>query len=153
MINGDAKLHEITRSFKPEKVCEGHKDAVVEYQVGAWRMNSGTAHVFDTEGIRRIAQENFDRTPNILSTFNHTTLSGGEQWYDRLEAITAPTLIIHGTEDPVLPFAHALALKTAIADSVLLALQGSGHELHPQDWQMIIQALKDHTSEWDIAQP
>jgi pimeloyl-ACP methyl ester carboxylesterase len=123
------------------------KDAVVEYQVGAWRINSGTAHVFDAEKIRQIAQESFDRTPNMLTTLNHTTLSGGEEWLGRLNEITASTLIIHGTEDPVLPYAHGLALKAAIRNSELLTLQGTGHELHPEDWQVILQALKNQTSE------
>lgn len=122
------------------------RDAVVEYQVGAWRINSGTAHVFDAEKIRQIAQENFDRTPDILTTFNHATLGGGEAWLGRLDEITASTLIIHGTEDPVLPYAHGLALKDAIRESKLLALQGSGHELHHEDWPVILHALKNHTS-------
>ncbi|EPG8346829.1 alpha/beta fold hydrolase, partial [Klebsiella oxytoca] len=122
------------------------KDSVVEYQVGAWRINSGTAHVFDAEKIRQIAQLNFDRTPNILTTFNHTTLGGGEEWLGRLNEITASTLIIHGTEDPVLPYAHGLALKDAIRDSKLVTLNGTGHELHHEDWPVIIQALKNQTS-------
>ncbi|MBZ2188828.1 alpha/beta fold hydrolase [Alcanivorax sp. JB21] len=123
------------------------RDAVVEYQVGAWRINAGTAHVFETEKIRKIAQESYDRTQDILTTFNHTTLGGGEEWLDRLNEITAPTLIIHGTEDPVLPYAHGLALKDAIRHSELLTLQGAGHELHSADWPVIIQALKKQTSE------
>lgn len=121
------------------------KDAVVEYQVGAWRINAGSAHIFDAEMIRQIAQENFDRTPNILTTFNHTTLDGGEKWLGRLAEITAPTLIIHGTEDPVLPYVHGLALKAAIRNSELLTLHGTGHELHPDDWQVILQTLKNQT--------
>lgn len=121
------------------------RDAVVEYQIGAWRINSGSAHVFDAEKIRQIAQANFDRTPNILTTFNHTTLGGGDEWLGRLNEITMPTLIIHGTEDPVLPYAHGLALKAEIRDSELLTLHGTGHELHPEDWPVIVQALKNQT--------
>lgn len=122
------------------------KNAVVEYQVGAWRMNSGTAHVFDAEKIRTIAELNFDRTPNILTTFNHTTLGGGEPWLGRLNELAVSTLIIHGTEDPVLPYVHGLVLKEAIKGSTLLPLEGSGHELHHEDWPTIIQALKAHTA-------
>lgn len=122
------------------------RDDVVDYQVGAWRINSGTAHVFDAELIRQIAQKNFDRTPNILTTFNHTTLDGGEKWLGRLGEITAPTLIIHGTEDPVLPYAHGLALKAAIRNTELLTLHGTGHELHPDDWPVILQAVNNKAS-------
>ena len=35
-------------------------------------------------------------------------------------------LAIHGTEDPVLPFAHGLALQAEIPRAVLLTLEGPG---------------------------
>ncbi|EPR6464718.1 alpha/beta fold hydrolase, partial [Escherichia coli] len=111
-----------------------------------WRINSGTAHAFDAEKIQNIAELNFDRTPNILTTFNHTTLGGGERWLGRLNEIAVPTLIIHGTEDPVLPYVHGLALKDAIRGSKMLTLEGTGHELHHEDWPRIIQAIKGQTS-------
>ncbi len=131
---------------RAESLDWSDRDAVVAYQVGAWRINSGTAHAFDAEKIQNIAELNFDRTPNILTTFNHTTLGGGERWLGRLNEIAVPTLIIHGTEDPVLPFVHGLALKDAIRGSKMLTLEGTGHELHHEDWPRIIQAIKGQTS-------
>ncbi|TGG91737.1 alpha/beta hydrolase [Natronospirillum operosum] len=122
------------------------RDAVVEYQVGAWRINAGTAHPFDDELIRNIARASFDRTPNVLTTFNHTTLGGDDEILKRLDEVIVPTLIIHGTEDPALPYAHGLALKAAIQDSELLTLEGTGHELHPGDWPVIIHAIQKHTN-------
>ncbi|MEJ5446584.1 alpha/beta hydrolase [Salmonella enterica subsp. enterica] len=64
----------------------------------------------------------------------------------RLNEIAVPTLIIHGTEDPVLPYVHGLALKDAIRGSKMLTLEGTGHELHHEDWPRIIQAIKGQTS-------
>jgi len=122
------------------------REAVISYQVGAWRLLSGSAHAFDEAAIRDMAAANFDRTPNFLTMFNHATLSGGEAWLGRLAEIAAPTLIIHGTEDPVLPFAHALALEAAIPRSTLLPLTGSGHELHSADWPVMIRAIEQHTA-------
>jgi pimeloyl-ACP methyl ester carboxylesterase len=77
--------------------------------------------------------------------FNHAALAGGEEWFGRLDEISAPTLIIHGTDDPVLPYAHGRALKAAIRNSTLLTLKGTGHELHSKDWPIIIQAIERHT--------
>lgn len=122
------------------------RDAVVNYQVGAWRLLSGSAHRFDEESIRTIAGADFDRTPSLLTTFNHATLGGGEEWVGRLDEITVPALVVHGTEDPVLPYAHALALEASLPDSRLLTLEGTGHELHRGDWPTIIGAIVDHTS-------
>ncbi len=136
---------------RAESLDWSDRDAVVAYQVGAWRINSGTAHAFDAEKIQNIAELNFDRTPNILTTFNHTTLGGGERWLGRLNEIAVPTLIIHGTEDPVLPYVHGLALKEAIRGSKMLTLEGTGHELHHEDWPRIIQAIKGQTSWLSVA--
>ena len=132
-----------------EKVCWSDRAAVVDYLVGAWRILSGSAHPFDDAAIRLIASADFDRTPNILTTFNHATLGMDnlQGWLGRLQEIRSPTLVIHGTEDPVLPYAHGLALKTAISGAELLTLQGTGHELHRADWPVILNAIERHTAQ------
>ena len=128
------------------KVDWTSRDAVFEYQVGAWRLLAGTAHPFDEAFIRGLAEEDWNRTPNPLAAFNHARLRTAAGWVGRLDEIHAPALIIHGTQDPVLPYPHALALKAAIQNSHLLTLQGAGHELHPLDWPVIIDAIIEHTA-------
>lgn len=121
-------------------------DEVLEYQIGAWRLLSGTAYEFDPELIRDMAEADLARTPNPLTAFNHGTLGGGEAWIDRLDEIAVPSLIIHGTEDIVLPYAHARALHAALAGSRLVTLQGVGHELPRGAWPVIIDELVAHTA-------
>jgi hypothetical protein len=51
---------------------------------------------------------------------------------------------------------HALALKAEIphaelltlhgTHAELLTLHGTGHELHPDDWSVIIEAIQQHTA-------
>ncbi|MBM3147289.1 MAG: alpha/beta hydrolase [Actinobacteria bacterium] len=128
------------------------RDAVLDYQVGAWRLLSGSAHEFDEAQIRCLAAADYDRTPNPLTAFNHALISGGERWYGRLAEIEQPTLIVHGTEDPVPPYAHALALERGIPNTTLLTLAGSGHEPDPADWPVIIDAISAHTESNSAAQ-
>ncbi len=123
-----------------------NREAVIEYQVGSWRFLSGSAHSFDESIIRELAGADFDRTPNPTTAFNHALLQGTEKWLNRLDEIAAPTLVIHGTEDPVLPYAHAKALKAEIPNAELLTLPGTGHELHPDDWFVMIEAIQQHTA-------
>ena len=52
-----------------------------------------------------------------------------------------PTVVIHGTEDPVLPYPHGLALARTIPGARLLPLHRSGHELHQADWETIAAAV------------
>jgi pimeloyl-ACP methyl ester carboxylesterase len=125
------------------------RQVVIDYQVGAWRLLSGSAHPFDEAAIRAMAQADFDRSPNPLAALNHATLADADAWVGRLDEVHAPALIIHGSEDPVLPYAHALALEAALQGSTLLTLEGTGHELHRKDWPVILDAIARHTADWD----
>ena len=122
-----------------------NREAVIDYQIGAWRLLSGSAHPFDESAIRELAGADFDRTPNFMTTFNHVLLQGGEQWFNRLHEIAVPTLIIHGTEDCAVPYAHGLALQAKIQNALLLLLPRTGHELHRGDWSAILEAIEKQT--------
>lgn len=120
--------------------------AVIEFMMGGWRLLSGSAHPFDEPTIRPIATGEVRRATNLVSMFNHARLTGGEQWYGKIGEIRVPALVIHGTEDPVLPYPHGLALARAIPGAKLLTLHGTGHELHPADWHTIAGAILEHTA-------
>ena len=47
-----------------------------------------------------------------------------------LDTITAPTLILHGTEDPLTPLDNALVLHENIPRSTLVKVAGARHGLH-----------------------
>lgn len=103
---------------------------------------AGSAYPFDQPHIRELAEQDFDRNDNLSTVFNHALLTGGEAWFDQLDKITVPVLVIHGTEDPVLNFGNALALVERMPGAQLLRLDGVGHELHRNDWPVIIDAIK-----------
>ncbi len=48
---------------------------------------------------------------------------------DRLADISAPTLVVHGSADPVFPPAHGRELATGIDGAVLIEVEGLGHEV------------------------
>ena len=51
--------------------------------------------------------------------------------FARLDRISAPTLVVHGTADPVYPTDHGLALAERIPGARLELIDGLGHELPP----------------------
>ena len=63
-----------------------------------------------------------------------------------LSAIVAPTLVIHGTADPMFPFAHGEALANEIPKARLLPLERAGHGVDRIDWQTIVGAILEHTT-------
>ena len=58
-----------------------------------------------------------------------------------LKDINQPTLIIHGTEDPLIPVDHGIYLFNNIPNSKKLILEGVGHEIPDQLLQEIIPAI------------
>jgi pimeloyl-ACP methyl ester carboxylesterase len=56
--------------------------------------------------------------------------------------------VLHGTEDPLLPYGHAEALAGEIAGARLVPLEGVGHEVPPRPvWDRVVGAILEHTSE------
>jgi pimeloyl-ACP methyl ester carboxylesterase len=122
------------------------KDAVVEWQVRGWRLLSGSERPFDEATIRALSHQDVNRTKNLLTSMNHALLSGGEEWFNRFDEIRVPALVIHGTDDPVLRYAHGEALAKVLPQATLLTLEGAGHELHRNDWETIITSIVCHTA-------
>ena len=123
--------------------------AVIEYVVEGERPYAGSLP-FDESGARAIAERVVDRTVDVeASLTNHFLLkSGGEPTRPRLGEIRAPTLVIHGTEDPLFPLAHGEALAAEISGARLLALDGMGHELPPRPlWDRFVAAILEQTAE------
>lgn len=60
----------------------------------------------------------------------HYRASKNHDANDALSAITAPTLILHGTEDELTPLENATALRDGIAGSTLVRVRGGKHGFH-----------------------
>ncbi|UOX85903.1 alpha/beta fold hydrolase [Amycolatopsis sp. FBCC-B4732] len=121
------------------------RDSVVEHLVAGARLLAGRD--FDEHAHRRVAARVFARAGGTLeSAGNHAYLDHGAPWRPRLGRITAPTLVVHGADDPIHPVAHAHALAAAIPGAALRILGRTGHELSEVDWPDLVPALVRHTS-------
>ena len=122
------------------------REAVIDYLVEAERPYSPR---FDEAAMRALCARVADRTVNLeASVTNVFRLADGPPWRDRLAEITAPTLVVHGTEDPMFPFAHGQALAREIPRAELLPVEGMGHEYFPPwSWETVVPALLRHTAQ------
>jgi pimeloyl-ACP methyl ester carboxylesterase len=150
---GDADLPPTSaalRAYFAAEPAQPHwsdRTAVIEYIVADARQYAAPSRPFDEAVWRRLAARDFDRSRNIASSLtNHFSLEGGDGWRERLGEIRAPTLVIHGTEDPLFPFGHAVALAHEIPGAELLALEETGHELPRRTWDVVVPAILRHTS-------
>jgi pimeloyl-ACP methyl ester carboxylesterase len=58
-----------------------------------------------------------------------------------LASLTIPTLVVHGTADPVLTIEHGRQLAAAIPNCEYLELEGMGHEIQPHYVAPILERL------------
>ncbi len=59
----------------------------------------------------------------------------------RLAAITAPTLVIHGAADPLIPLAGGEDTAANIKGAELKVIEGMGHDIPPQLYETIAMAI------------
>jgi pimeloyl-ACP methyl ester carboxylesterase len=119
--------------------------SVIEYLVDYWRVLSGGIRPFDEALCRDLARRDVERARDFAASQNHYLLHQHEQPRDPLSSISAPTLVIHGTADPMFPAAHGQALADEIPRAALLWLEGAGHGVYRPDWEAIIAAIIAHT--------
>ncbi|WP_131740265.1 alpha/beta fold hydrolase [Actinomadura roseirufa] len=84
------------------------------------------------------------RADQMAITF--AALDCGDRWRERLGEITAPTLVVHGEDDPFFPLGNGRALAAEIPGAELLVLPGVGHELPRRAWDALVPALLRHTA-------
>jgi pimeloyl-ACP methyl ester carboxylesterase len=120
--------------------------AVIDYLVGYERRLEAPEY-FDEAHVRALVERIVDRTNDMAaSMMNHALAEEGELARGRLDEIAAPTLVIHGTADPLFPYGHGEALARGIPHAGLLPLEGVGHQMPPRAWwtPVITAMLRGH---------
>ena len=127
-------------------------ESVIEYLVDYARVLAGGDRPFDEAATRDLVRRDVARTRNIASLQNHDMLVD-DGFSAPLSSIAAPTLVIHGTADPMFPADHGEALAEEIPDAQLLLLERAGHGVARVDWETIVRAILEHTSAHPPRQP
>jgi pimeloyl-ACP methyl ester carboxylesterase len=147
---GDGELppisEEYARFMASAEVDWSDPQSVIEYIVADARALAGSARSFDEARVRELVARDAERAHDIASIQNHELIAGSGSWRERLAEIAVPTLVIHGTDDPLFPLGHGLALAEEIPGARLLTLEGAGHGVDRADWEEIASAILEHTS-------
>jgi pimeloyl-ACP methyl ester carboxylesterase len=121
-------------------------NSVVEYLVAYARVLAGPERPFDEAAVCQFIRRDVARSRDFAAIQNHDVLPEGEHAAMRLSSITAPTLVVHGTADPMFPLEHARALVAEIPGARLLEVPGGGHGLQRADWPTVVAAVIEHTA-------
>jgi pimeloyl-ACP methyl ester carboxylesterase len=149
-LPGDRVLPPPTEEFKlfvsTARVDWSDTNSVIEYLVDYSRVLAGGLRPFDETGIRDLVRLDVDRARNIAAQQNHYSIPDDGRRRASLSSIAVPTLVIHGTADPMFPIGHGEALAEEIPDTRLLRLKDAGHGVERPDWETIVRAILDHTA-------
>ncbi|OEJ97810.1 hydrolase [Streptomyces thermolilacinus SPC6] len=105
---------------------EGH----IASRMPLWRLLHGPELPFDEEEYRAMETRVYERARDLSAALNHTLAgAAGFGAAEVLAGVAVPVLVLHGTADPMFPFAHGEALAAAIPGARLVPLPGMGHTL------------------------
>ena len=108
------------------------REQKIQLRIDTFRQMAGSIEPFNEAQQRDIATREVDRAPNFLAMNNHTPAIMASCPKDRrplLAKLDIPALVVHGTEDPILPYPHGVALAETIPGAELLTLEGAGHDM------------------------
>lgn len=107
-------------------------NSVIDHNVQLFRVLGGTQFPTPEEELRRRVTESVRRKVTVSGTARQmmAVASSGDQ-VEMLRTLKVPTLVIHGTEDPLVPLACGRDVAHLIRGSTLNIIEGMGHDFPP----------------------
>jgi pimeloyl-ACP methyl ester carboxylesterase len=118
------------------------REASIEHAVKVWKTIAGPGFPLDEERIRNRATLSYDRcfNPAGLARQLVAIMAHGDRT-EALDSVSAPTLVIHAADDPLVPVECGKATAEAIPGAELLIIDGMGHDLPLGAWPQIVDAI------------
>ncbi|MFM9371827.1 alpha/beta fold hydrolase [Streptomyces sp. Da 82-17] len=115
-------------------------DGAVAAGIAVSRLLASPSRPFDENAARADALRNLD---NGLHDRQAQSRQIGAQWSGpRIDAITRPSLVLHGQDDPLIKPTAARAIAARIPGARLRLLPEVGHELPARAWDTIADELR-----------
>lgn len=127
-------------------------DTMVEYGVNAARTIGSPGYPQDEARLRTRVRADFERSfsPAGVARQMAAIIANGDR-RERLKAIAAPTLVIHGADDPLVPLAAGEDTAASISGAELQVIPGMGHDLPLGLVEIIADAIAGATARADVA--
>jgi pimeloyl-ACP methyl ester carboxylesterase len=121
-----------------------HDEYIVRY-AETWKVLRAGSFPLDESKDRERAERTFARglNPAGVGRQLRAILASGSR-KERLGSVKAPTLVIHGTVDPLVRPEGGQDTAASIPGAKLLMIEGMGHALPIPMWPQIVGAISDH---------
>jgi pimeloyl-ACP methyl ester carboxylesterase len=118
------------------------RDEVIAREIETTRVIGSPGFPFDKERTRRRAAAYYDRCFYPLGAARQLgAILAASDRTSRLAELDIPTVVIHGTADPLVTPSGGEATAKAIPGAELIMIEGMGHELPPGSWSTVVDAV------------
>jgi pimeloyl-ACP methyl ester carboxylesterase len=118
------------------------REGFVDFVVRAWGVIGSPGFDADTEALRERARLSYDRGIHPDGTARQliAVLASGDRT-EALRRLEMPTLVIHGTDDPLIDVSGGKATAAAIPGAELVLIEGMGHDLPRALWPRFVDLI------------
>jgi pimeloyl-ACP methyl ester carboxylesterase len=141
---GQPKPHVLPVLLQP---APRERDAYVEHMLAILKAIGAPGDAVDTPEGRAFLAHTHERDPDVRGTGRQLAaiLASGDRT-KQLHGITAPTLVIHGENDPLITPSGGRATAKAISGARLMLVPQMGHSLPERLWPLLVDAIAEHVA-------
>jgi pimeloyl-ACP methyl ester carboxylesterase len=120
-------------------------NAIVEHYMRLFRLIGSPAYPVDDAPLRQRIEASVRRSHHPEGTMRQiAAVAADVTRADELPRLSAPTLVVHGLADPLIPFACGQDTARRIPGARLAAIPGMGHDLPPGVVEQVLRHLLPH---------
>lgn len=138
--SGDVMKAMVRRGPQPTTRAE-----IIDLSVATFEVIGTPGEDQNTNGMRDRITRSFDRSYNpagLARQMSAIVASGDFRKHTR--AIKAPTLVLHGSKDPLVPIEGGRDIAKLVHGARMVVLDGMGHDVPPRFLPEITQHMLDH---------
>ncbi|MCS7483949.1 alpha/beta fold hydrolase [Umezawaea endophytica] len=118
------------------------REAVIEQRLVASRMTRSPGFAVDEDAARERIAASYDRSNRPMSTLRQlAAVIASPDRTEGLRGVTVPTVVIHGSDDPLVHRSGGEATAAAVPDAELIIIDGMGHDLPLDVWPTVVEAV------------
>lgn len=123
------------------------REAFIEHTIKMQRIIGSPGFPLNEQDARERAARAFDRAFDPAGVARQmAAVMAQSNRKSALASLRVPTLVIHGSSDPLVPIEAGYDTAQAVPGAEMLVIEGMGHEMPKGAWPRLIEAISAHTA-------
>jgi pimeloyl-ACP methyl ester carboxylesterase len=134
---------------QPASLAREHR---IERGIRVWRVIGSPGFAASDEELTELVGRTVDYAPYDPAGMARqmAAVLAARPRNERLRAVTAPTLVIHGAADPLIPVTGGRDTAESIPGAELFVIEGAGHDIFAQLVPIYVEAIGDFAARVEV---